>query len=128
MYCSIEKDIINYIKYRLDVNKKKIEQLFSILNIHVLESSLKFSQKEKDFQIEVNIIVEFLRRKSLVDLVKTEVALSNLLKMKIDVLTQDTIEQYLLNKDTHGNVLFQGTIQTKINISEVKYYAKKSAT
>lgn len=128
MYYSVEKDIINYIKHRLDVNKKKIEQLFSILNIHVLESSLKFSQKEKDFQIEVNIIVEFLRRKSLVDLVKTEVALSNLLKMKIDILTQDTIEQYLLNQDIRGNVLFQGTIQKKVNISEVKYYAKKNTT
>ncbi|MCK4519492.1 MAG: nucleotidyltransferase family protein [Candidatus Omnitrophica bacterium] len=46
---------------------------------------------------DIDVIVEFLERKSLLDLVRIERELSELLGIKVDLMTEKSISPYLLD-------------------------------
>jgi len=46
---------------------------------------------------DIDIIVEFSERKSLLELVKIERELSEVLRMKVDLLTEKSISPYLID-------------------------------
>ena len=47
---------------------------------------------------DIDIIVEFLPRKSLLDLVRIERELSEIIGIKVDLLTEKSISPYLIDK------------------------------
>ena len=80
---------------------KVIDKLVSILKKHgakkieIFGSYARGEQKEKS---DLDVIVEFEKRKSLLELVGIEQELEDNLGIKIDLLTEDSISPYLMEK------------------------------
>ena len=57
-----------------------------------------FAQGTADTSSDIDLIVEFVHIKSLLELVKIERELSELIKMKIDLLTENSISPFLIDR------------------------------
>ena len=57
-----------------------------------------YARGEEKYSSDIDIIVEFLERKSLLDLVGIEQELSEQLNIKVDLLTEKSISPYILEK------------------------------
>ena len=56
-----------------------------------------FARGEETLESDIDILVEFSEQKSLLDLVRIERELSELLGMKVDLLTEKSISPYLID-------------------------------
>jgi predicted nucleotidyltransferase len=56
-----------------------------------------YARREERPESDIDVIVEFLERKSLLELVKMERELSETLGIKVDLLTEKSISPYLLD-------------------------------
>jgi predicted nucleotidyltransferase len=83
-------------------NKKKIiEKVIIILKKHDAREIAIFGSYAKEKirpESDLDILVEFSRRKSLLDLVSIEIELEEMLNMKIDLLTKKSISPYLIDR------------------------------
>lgn len=83
-------EIITYIKNRLpDVCKKE-----DIGFVGLFGSIAKGKGTKKS---DIDLLVRFYKRKSLLDIVRIERELSEMLKRKVDLLTESSISPYLKN-------------------------------
>jgi predicted nucleotidyltransferase len=57
-----------------------------------------YARGEEDTKSDLDILVEFSGRKSLLDLVGMEMELSDALKVKVDLLTEKSISPYLIDR------------------------------
>ncbi|MBI2252693.1 MAG: nucleotidyltransferase family protein [Armatimonadetes bacterium] len=57
-----------------------------------------YSRGEADIESDLDILVEFSERKSLLDIVGMEMELSEMLKIKVDLLTEKSISPYLIDR------------------------------
>jgi len=92
-----------------------------------------YSRGEEQPDSNIDIIVEFSGRKSLLELVSIERELSEVLGIKVDLLTEKSISPYLLDvimeemKEFVDNYLVQDVLQDKfkqldgMNIHLIKY-------
>ncbi|OPX27403.1 MAG: hypothetical protein B1H05_00785 [Candidatus Cloacimonas sp. 4484_140] len=57
-----------------------------------------YAQGTADTSSDIDLLVEFVNIKSLLELVKIERELSELIKMKIDLLTENSISPFLIDR------------------------------
>lgn len=57
-----------------------------------------YARGEETPNSDLDILVEFLDRKSLLDLVGIEIKLSEMLHVKVDLLTEKSISPYLIDR------------------------------
>lgn len=83
------------------MNKKKLYKMI-VMNLRkhgakkiaVFGSYARSKQKKKS---DIDILVEFLQKKSLLEIVKIERELSESLGIKVDLLTEKAISPYIMN-------------------------------
>ncbi len=79
---------------------ENFDQLISILTRHGVKKIAVFgsyARGEANPQSDLDVLVEFEDRKSLLDLVSIELELSDALKLKVDLLTEKAISPYLID-------------------------------
>lgn len=83
-------------------NKKKIfNQIVQTLKKHnAIEIAVfgSFAREDENQKSDIDIIVKFLGRKSLLDIVGIEQELSEKIGRKIDLLTEKSISPYLIDR------------------------------
>jgi len=84
---------------QLDKNKEmlliKVCRNSDISFLGLFGSYSRGEQKEKS---DIDFLVNFSKRKSLLDLVRIEREMSNILSVKVDLLTEKSISPYLVDK------------------------------
>ena len=78
----------------------RFEEVISILVKHgVKKISVfgSFARGEEDGKSDLDLLVDFSERKSLLDMVGIELELSDKLKRKVDLLTEKSISPYLID-------------------------------
>ena len=82
--------------YRKEIYEKIIDMLRNkgASKIAIFGS---YSRKEEKTGSDIDIIVEFSERKSLLELVRIERELSEVLGIKVDLLTEKSISPYLVD-------------------------------
>jgi len=115
--------ILKRIKSIMNANKHDIREKFSISRITLIDNLVDISSDNNNVYVRINVIVEFSQRKSLLELIRTEVALFNLLKMKVDILRKETLEHYLMNSEINKGFTMQGILEYKLNFFEIRKYA-----
>ncbi len=83
----------------------KREKIFkSLISMLVNEGVKKiavfgsYARKQQKKTSDVDLLVEFKERKSLLDIVEIEQKLSDTLNIKVDLLTEKSISPYLIDK------------------------------
>ena len=93
-------------------NKKEIfEKIIQVLKNHGVKKIFVFGsyvRGEEKSQSDIDIIVEFLERKSLLDIIGIEQELSENLGMKVDLLTEKSISPYLIDRIKKERVIIYG--------------------
>ena len=83
------------------MNKEEIfEKVVQVLKKHGARKIAIFgsyARGEEKPESDIDIIVEFLERKSLLELVRIERELSEVLGIKVDLLTEKSISPYLID-------------------------------
>jgi len=77
------------------------KKIFSILKVHDVKKIAIFGsyvRGEAGPESDIDIIIEFKGRKSLLDLVGIEQELSEALGIKVDLLTEKSISPYLIDR------------------------------
>jgi len=83
------------------VKLKEIEKIIPVLKRHdVVRAGLfgSFARGEARRKSDVDILIEFDGKRSLLDLARLEIELENKLKRKVDVLTYNSIRPLLREK------------------------------
>ena len=98
-------EILNTIKRHRIIMKVNKEQLFkkiiSLIKKHGAKKIAVFgsyARGEEKPKSDIDILVEFSERKSLLDLVGIEQELSDTLGIKVDLLTEKSISPYLIGR------------------------------
>jgi predicted nucleotidyltransferase len=93
-------------------NKKEIfEKIIQVLKNHGVKKIFVFGsyvRGEEKPQSDIDIIVEFLGRKSLLDIIGIEQELSEVLGIKVDLLTEKSISPYLIDRIKKERVAIYG--------------------
>ncbi|MCK4905601.1 nucleotidyltransferase family protein [bacterium] len=82
-------------------NEKIFEKVTTILKNYGAKKVAVFgsyARGEENLHSDLDILVEFLDRKSLLDLVGIEMKLSETLNIKVDLLTEGAISPYLIDR------------------------------
>lgn len=83
------------------INKKTTDQLSSCLKrCGIKKASIfgSYARGEEKPDSDIDILVEFAGRKSLLEIVRIERELSELLGIKVDLLTEKAISPYLIDR------------------------------
>ena len=83
------------IKEILIKHKKFLKEKYDIKNIRIFGSYAK-GKEGKDSDID--LIIEFYKTKSLMELVRIENILKTILEAKVDLLTEDSISPYMVSE------------------------------
>ena len=83
---------IKEIKEILERNRKKLEKEYNIKSIKIFGSYAEGKQKEKS---DVDLIVDFKKTPTFIELIKIEEEISKLLDTKVDLLTEEGISPYI---------------------------------
>jgi hypothetical protein len=86
---------LDEVKKILENHKKTLEQNFRVKGIGIFGSYVRGDQKDKS---DVDVLVEFDEPVSLLEVVKLENYLSDLLQIKVDLVPQKDIRQELREK------------------------------
>ena len=79
----------------------KLRKLVSILKKHGIKKISIFGSYAKGIastESDLDVLVEFSGRKSLLDIIGIEMELSEALKLKVDLLTYNSISPYLIDR------------------------------
>ena len=69
-----------------------------------------YAQGTADTSSDIDLLVEFVNIKSLLELVKIERELSELIKLKIDLLTENSISPFLIDRiKSEEQVIYENT-------------------
>jgi len=82
-------------------NSAMIEKVISILKKHGAKEIAIFGsyvKGETHPESDLDILVEFSGRKSLLDLIGIEIELEEILNIKVDLLTKKSISPYLIDR------------------------------
>ena len=77
---------------------KKITSLLVSYGAKKISVFGSYARGEANLKSDVDIIVEFSDRKSLLDFVRMELELSEVLGVKVDLLTEKAISPYLIDE------------------------------
>ena len=89
---------MNKDKITSDIIFKKLTSILLSYGAKKISVFGSYARGETSPESDVDIIVEFLGRKSLLDIVGIEQELSEALDIKIDLLTEKFISPYLIDK------------------------------
>jgi len=93
---------IKEIKEILERNRKKLEKEYNIKSIKIFGSYVEGRQKEKS---DVDLIVDFKKTPTFIELIKIEEEISKLLDTKVDLLTEEGISPYIKPYIKEVNIL-----------------------
>jgi predicted nucleotidyltransferase len=93
---------IKEIKEILERNRKKLEKEYNIKSIKIFGSYAEGKQKEKS---DVDLIVDFKKTPTFIELIKIEEEISKLLDTKVDLLTEEGISPYIKPYIKEVNIL-----------------------
>lgn len=85
-------------KIASDVIYKKVTSILAGYGARKISIFGSYARGEADPESDIDIIVEFSERKSLLDIVGIEQELSEALGMKVDLLTEKFISPYLVDR------------------------------
>ena len=85
-------------KIASDVIYKKVTSILAGYGAKKISIFGSYARGEADPESDIDIIVEFSERKSLLDIVGIEQELSEALGMKVDLLTEKFISPYLVDR------------------------------
>ena len=86
---------ITEIKKILTANKGLLKKKYGIVNLKIFGL---YARKEETSKSDIDILVEFNKSVTLLDIVELERELSNLLHIKVDLLTEGAISHLLIDK------------------------------
>ena len=89
---------MNKNKIKSDPNFDKIITILQRYGVKKISVFGSYARGEANPQSDIDIIVEFSDRKSLLDLVGIEQELSETLGRKVDLLTEKSINPYLIDR------------------------------
>ena len=90
---------------------QKFDQVVSILTRHSAQKISVFgsyARGEADAKSDLDILVVFTERKSLMDIVGIEIELSEALELKVDLLTEKSISPHLIDRIKDGAKVIYG--------------------
>jgi len=93
---------IKEIKEILERNRKKLEKEYNIKSIKIFGSYAEGKQKEKS---DIDLIVDFKKTPTFIELIKIEEEISKLLDTKVDLLTEEGISPYIKPYIKEANIL-----------------------
>jgi predicted nucleotidyltransferase len=93
---------IKEIKEILERNRKKLEKEYNIKSIKIFGSYAEGKQKEKS---DIDLIVDFKKTPTFIELIKIEEEISKLLDTKVDLLTEEGISPYIKPYIKEVNIL-----------------------
>jgi len=93
---------IKEIKEILERNREKLEKEYNIKSIKIFGSYVEGRQKEKS---DVDLIVDFKKTPTFIELIKIEEEISKLLDTKVDLLTEEGISPYIKPYIKEVNIL-----------------------
>jgi len=93
---------IKEIKEILERNREKLEKEYNIKSIKIFGSYVEGKQKEKS---DVDLIVDFKKTPTFIELIKIEEEISKLLDTKVDLLTEEGISPYIKPYIKEVNIL-----------------------
>lgn len=82
----------------IDINKDNLIKIAQINDMVFLGLFGSFARGEATAKSDVDLLVRFSKRKSLLDLVRIERELSDTLGRNVDLLTEASISPYLLER------------------------------
>ena len=85
-------------KTRIDGIKEKITLILNGHGAKKIAIFGSYARGEEGQESDIDILVEFIGRKSLLDLVGIERELSDTLGIKVDLLTEKSISPYLIDR------------------------------
>jgi predicted nucleotidyltransferase len=85
-------------KIASDIIYKKVTSILAGYGAKKISIFGSYARGEADPESDIDIIVEFSERKSLLDIVGIEQELSEALGMKVDLLTEKSISPYLVDR------------------------------
>jgi predicted nucleotidyltransferase len=93
---------IKEIKEILERNREKLEKEYNIKSIKIFGSYAEGKQKEKS---DIDLIVDFKKTPTFIELIKIEEEISKLLDTKVDLLTEEDISPYIKPYIKEVNIL-----------------------
>jgi len=93
---------------------KRDESIRKIIDLLAKEGAKKiaifgsYARREEKESSDIDILVEFSGKKSLLDLVRIEQEISDAIKKKVDLLTEKSISPYLIDKIKKEMVVVYG--------------------
>ncbi len=96
---------------KLELSEEIKNKIISILVKHGIKKILVFgsyARNEATFNSDLDLIVEFPEGSSLLDHVSIELELSEILNMKIDLLSQNGISPYMKDKIMKEAIVIYG--------------------
>jgi len=95
---SLRDKIMDKDKIASDIIYKKVTSILAGYGAKKISIFGSYARGEADPESDIDIIVEFSERKSLLDIVGIEQELSEALGMKVDLLTEKSISPYLVDR------------------------------
>jgi hypothetical protein len=95
---SLRDKIMDKDKIASDIIYKKVTSILAGYGAKKISIFGSYARGETDPESDIDIIVEFSERKSLLDIVGIEQELSEALGMKVDLLTEKSISPYLVDR------------------------------
>jgi len=93
---------IKEIKEILERNREKLEKEYNIKSIKIFGSYVEGKQKGKS---DVDLIVDFKKTPTFIEVIKIEEEISKLLDTKVDLLTEEGISPYIKPYIKEVNIL-----------------------
>lgn len=106
-------NFLSFLSRRLDVNNR--EEIFESLARELKKQGASkiavfgsYAKKQENPSSDIDVIVDFSERKSLLDMVRIERELSEVLGIKVDLLTEQSISPYLIDSITEQMEVIYG--------------------